>query len=163
MEYKIRAVNKGASGDFSNPVRVYSGMRCPPVQNFAVVDEDPEFVTLTWAPPSNTGYAPFIKRYELRYAIVTNTTQDLHLNLTHSSNVALTHEASNIGYNYYVNHVANEWIAVSNLDLVYDIPKTTFTADPYYLEDSIIVYTLRAVTHVGNGAESSVSGVLFAG
>lgn len=172
MEYKIRVVNKGANGYFSAPVRVYSGMVCPPPQKFRINDEDPEFVTLAWDPPADTGYAPFILSYELKYAIVTNSSVSLSTATTGSGNTtqtvsvstsgSVTATAGGGGYHYYVNDLTPDWLKLSNMELVYDIPKSTFTSDPYYLPSSTIVYTLRAVTHVGKGYEASAAGVLYA-
>jgi hypothetical protein len=133
-------------------------MLCPPPRNLAITEEDPEFVTLTWSPPVDTGYAPFLLRYELKYSIVTNTTQ----NLAGGATSGELSTDSGYGYNYYVNHLTPNWLKISNMDLVFDIPKATFTEDPYYVSDSVIVYTLRAITHVGDGYETSVAGVLYA-
>lgn len=171
MEYKIRVVNKGSNGYFTQPVRIYSGMLCPPPQNFRITEEDPEFVTLSWSPPADNGYAPFILSYELKYAIVTNSSVSLSTQDIINGNTTQTVAVSTSGtvtatggssYHYYVNDLTPNWLKLSNMELVFDIPKSTFTNDPYYLSTSTIVYTLRAVTHVGNGRETTVAGVLYA-
>lgn len=128
MEYKIRTANTAFVSEFSPAIQLYSGARCPPVQTLQLLEEDPDFVTVNWMPPTSTGYAPFIMYYEVRYDA---STTDLSNTLDDG-----------------------KWVQLSNVDLYWDVAKV----DVRTLGVTTVYYTVRAVTHVGKGTMATVQG-----
>ncbi|CAD7959388.1 unnamed protein product [Amoebophrya sp. A120] len=147
MELKMRTVNNNGASDFTPPILVYSGERCPPVRNLTLLEEDPEFVTVNWQPPEHTGYAPFVLYYEASY-----TTNSTRISIPAINVGDPTLPLDSQGTLYSMTEGLSEQRA--NYDLYWDINK----ADLRAFGSPVMYYTITPVTHVGRGTPTTIQG-----